>query len=996
MAAASYFSGGRLQDEDYLESQAREVESGIVKLQSRIRGFLVRFHRDFAVNVSRDSLSDRREVTRTLHLGRRKAEVVGTSHEHSTENIGDPVEDVDDNLKSAKPPLRNPGFAEKKVSDVPDGWLVARTSNGDPFFFQTETSYSTWMHPHQHDANYLFGADFDICWAWKKWLAHRTAGVSHSDTMTPTIGELAVHFRATEGCDEPFTRSLWWRESGPSSLNGSLCEVCRHIDFDALLHTVNAWGQTSAIPLGSLRSIANKLHCAFCRLVSRTAFPVINGVLMNLDELGGRCNLIQNQEWESFSTRIRTVYLNLEIPARQDPWKRAPLSIPFGRIHQILRNEETRPPEQKYNDSRLVKDQIDVELVKAWLNTCEQRHQSILCESSLPYPSFVPPEATDVYSKWTRIKQPCQPLPLSDDPLALTLIDVQLSCLVNTKPGVRYIALSYVWGGPQPFQNTKSRNQMLHTPGTVSAEDAAIPQTIRDAMKIVGMLGERYLWVDSLCIVQDSTRGKMEQISNMGNIYSCAILTVVAAHGSSCHAGLPGVQPGSRNSTQHTEEIQGMLLSNELNYLHEIMSESVWNTRAWTYQERELSKRCLFFTKNCVYFSCNQMVCKEDSGLRNVGLWSEKHKRVRAERHPIWNNYRRAVKKFTQRTFTFDEDVINAFEGIVSLLQPAFKSDFLYGLPETELDVALLWQPASGIRRRIDKSTGEPLFPSWSWAGWVGEIDYVWTDHLLDDLSRVQWQVHSADEQGYVTSDQLRAPNCGKHGTWGRVEAPGSNRQVTGTPAYYQPEYPDVWCLHPTAPKEARLAHPLLLPGAHELRFKAQTAMLEIVAKTHTTHPFGNDALSCCNYSQHIRCPVKIISTDGFVAGTVYVPAHIMGTLTNKPYEFVCLSRRRGWYGDTIGHDLYAKYEGEDTYPQPRDDFEGVPQHPTLYPGQYQITKTQDKYDHTRFNKNKPWPLYNVMLIERKGDLAFRVAIGIVHVTAFLQAKPVERLIILA
>jgi hypothetical protein len=993
MAAASYWNEEallRTMDEEYLESQARDIDREVLRLQARIRGFLFRFHAGSVTRVPGHSFAGRGQVAKIQRLGC-KVGVDGAYHDQSTSSDGGPEKNVDDDLGYAEAALDDPDFAEKKIDDLPDGWVAACTRDGNPFFVETETSNSSWTHPRQSDASLLFGADFSISWAWKQYFAHDKPRSSPSALRTPTIGELAVYFRAIEGRVESGYRPRWWRESDPSCPSQPLCEVCRHINFDALFHTVDAWRGTSAIPLGSLRSIANKTHCAFCRLVAKTASPGSGDLFRILDEGRTiiRCNLTPNEEFSQFSTRIRTVHLNLQFPKQENPQR----SFGPGRIHQILRGKE-RPPEQKYNDSRLVKDQIDVGLVKSWLQLCERQHQSMLSEPGYIYPSLTPPEVTDIHNPSTGIKQPCQPVPLLDNSLELTTIDVQLRCLVNTEPDVRYIALSYVWGGPQPFQNTKTRGKELYTPGAVSAEDTAIPQTIRDAIKFVGMLGERYLWVDSLSIIQDSTREKMEQISNMGNIYSRAVLTLVAAHGDSCHAGLPGVRPGSRKTAQHAEQIEGMLLSNELRYMHEIVEDSIWNTRGWTYPERELSKRCLVFTEKLVYFSCNQMVCKEDSGLRNVSRWGEKHVRVRAERHPIWNNYRRAVKKFTKRTFTFDSDVINAFEGIVSLLQPAFKCDFLYGLPETELDVALLWQPKSAIRRRIDKSTGQPIFPSWSWAGWVGEIDYVWTQHLLDDLSRVQWQVQSTKKKEYLTSNQLRAPQSGQHGIWEYVLSTGKN---DGGPSYYyQPEHPDIWCLHPTAAKEARLPRSLLLPGTHELRFKAQTAMLRIVVKPHIVVPVFYVPLSPCTHSRHICCPVEIISVDNFVAGTVYIPAHIMGTLTSEPREFVCLSRRRGYRGDTIGQEIYAKYQGCDTYPQPKDDFKEVPKHPTLYPGHYRIEWAQDKYDHSRYNQNKPWPLYNVMLIERKGNLAFRVATGIVHVTAFLEAGPVEKLIILA
>jgi hypothetical protein len=60
------------------------------------------------------------------------------------------------------------------------------------------------------------------------------------------------------------------------------------------------------------------------------------------------------------------------------------------------------------------------------------------------------------------------------------------------------------------------------------------------------MIGERYLWVDSLCIVQDDPQEKHGQIANMDAIYGNAILTINAAAGQDANAGLPGVRPLSR------------------------------------------------------------------------------------------------------------------------------------------------------------------------------------------------------------------------------------------------------------------------------------------------------------------------------------------------------------------------------------------------------------------------------------------------------------------
>jgi hypothetical protein len=524
-------------------------------------------------------------------------------------------------------------------------------------------------------------------------------------------------------------------------------------------------------------------------------------------------------------------------------------------------------------------------------------------------------------------------------------------------------------------------------PHSISLNNDTIPYTIRDAIRLVALLGEEYLWVDSLCICQDDMDNKMRQIGNMSNIYSQAILTIVAAYGESAHAGLPGVRPFSRNSIQHTELVQNILLANETPHLDEILRQSYWSTRGWTYPENELSRRCLIFGENQVYFRCNRNEFKEDSGFRDVARGKNRALRIRGEKHPIWNSYRRAVKNFTKRAFSDERDVVHAFQGVASLLQPAFKGNFLFGLPETELDAALLWQPYSSARRRIDNTTGSPLFPSWSWAGWVGEIRYLWSRHLLDDLSRVEWQYTDCTQGqiGFCSSDELRAPKSGRHSTWEYVRP-----RSRGTPYYYQPEKPNLWCLHPVATKDDRHDHILIQPNSHHLTFKAYVATFCIS----TTHKdFSPDPVASCTPDAHILCPFSILDRDGFAAGAIYLPGHESTIRSNQKYEIVCLSRRRSDFGpDSYGDDV-----GGSPQPPPEDDFKDIPGHVTIYPVLGALfLAAKLTYDPRRYNMYKPWPLYNVMLIRREKDVAYRVAIGLMHVTAFLQAQPVKKLITLA
>jgi hypothetical protein len=83
------------------------------------------------------------------------------------------------------------------------------------------------------------------------------------------------------------------------------------------------------------------------------------------------------------------------------------------------------------------------------------------------------------------------------------------------------------------------------------------------------------------------------------------------------------------------------------------------------------------------------------------------------------------VNQYTCRKFTFERDIIDALDGLFSSLRTVEDEAFICALPETLLDTALLWQPKGPLRRRKPLLDGR-MIPSWSWAGWVGNIGYPW------------------------------------------------------------------------------------------------------------------------------------------------------------------------------------------------------------------------------------------------------------------------------
>jgi hypothetical protein len=78
----------------------------------------------------------------------------------------------------------------------------------------------------------------------------------------------------------------------------------------------------------------------------------------------------------------------------------------------------------------------------------------------------------------------------------LLLLDTHDMCVVKAPDSCRYVALSYVWGQTRFLLLTTENQPILECPG--SLEDREIPRTIREALSLTKMLGERYPWVDAL------------------------------------------------------------------------------------------------------------------------------------------------------------------------------------------------------------------------------------------------------------------------------------------------------------------------------------------------------------------------------------------------------------------------------------------------------------------------------------------------------------------
>lgn len=524
-------------------------------------------------------------------------------------------------------------------------------------------------------------------------------------------------------------------------------------------------------------------------------------------------------------------------------------------------------------------------------------------------------------------------------------------------------------------------------------DDQRLPRTITDAMLLVSRFDERYLWVDSLCIMQDDAENKHDQIALMDVIYQKAILTIVAVSGKNAGAGLPGVRVGSRNVLQYIEHIQGLVLVNSLTTPSYSVDQSIWNARAWTYQEWKLSRRVLIRADEQISFKCDHVSCWEDEIEPEFRLnetdpgfearsWAL-NRNYSLDRLPLtgqinFRMYGKAVEVYTPRSLSFSSDALNAFSGMMNYLRPIMRGGFVYGLPETELDEALLWQPMGLLTRRRHPNNGSAIFPSWTWAGWVGSVNY-----LYDDIfSEITWW--ATDNEGF-SSEEFRYPNECRHQNDGKWE----HRHAAFEHYYVHSDEPDTFYLHPTALETERSPRLRIDTASGNLRFWALSAYFSITGEHNIFTSVGNT--DSCNDGSHIVCLLSIFDREGLLAGTVRVPGSIASDLANVKHNFILLSRTR-----LRGKNLYE----QDPLEIEKQSFanwslDHKPPEIDQYDTASEFSQPKFAFDHTRYDAEKFFCVYNVMLVEWKDGVAYRLGLGWVHIDAFHQAFPEKKLIVL-
>lgn len=347
--------------------------------------------------------------------------------------------------------------------------------------------------------------------------------------------------------------------------------------------------------------------------------------------------------------------------------------------------------------------------------------------------------------------------------------DDQIAARLMASNGLRakYVALSHCWGEDPSLTLTTTAATIRERQSGIRWEQ--LPKTFRDAVLITKGLGIRYLWIDSLCIIQEDMLDWEEESAKMASTYSNCYLNLAATHACNGTGGclsrrwtpnwfkdhsnaiLSKRRPVISQKICVRGEATGVFVRNSLDVAHAQCTSDLAHdfpldqmapllSRAWCYQERLLSPRTVHFHSSEMIWHCMEAVSCECGSLDNTMAVIEYLGRSTFPKYTfrlldtddesddshhsfqvdLWLTM---VHQYSKMRLTHSDDILPALGGVaLRFKQRVNPGRYLAGLWEYELAICLLWQVysnpgANPSRTNVDtRRPARYRAPTWSWA----------------------------------------------------------------------------------------------------------------------------------------------------------------------------------------------------------------------------------------------------------------------------------------
>ncbi|RSM20711.1 hypothetical protein CDV31_000398 [Fusarium ambrosium] len=316
--------------------------------------------------------------------------------------------------------------------------------------------------------------------------------------------------------------------------------------------------------------------------------------------------------------------------------------------------------------------------------------------------------------------------------------------LYETSPSERgsYACLSHCWGKHQIIRTT--RDNFTHHKGEIPWVE--LSTTFKDAIEFSSHLGIEFIWIDSLCIIQDDTPDWEREAVKMAEYYSNADVTLAAT---ASPDGTVGFYP-SRLARDEPLDIEGvdkqgrpyhLVARTHIRHPYEPSRDETFNggtyefplmTRGWVHQEHVLSRRFLHFGPRELIWECQSLTTRQCGGTPARPIVRERTTQLLSVSKPnldlkdqmvmlkLWYQNLRSI---TSLDLTYIQDRLPVMAGIASQLSKERRGQYLAGLWEDSLVSDLCWQTFGDGRERPETLKN---VPTWSWGSVSGPIAGPW------------------------------------------------------------------------------------------------------------------------------------------------------------------------------------------------------------------------------------------------------------------------------
>ncbi|KAK4222696.1 heterokaryon incompatibility protein-domain-containing protein [Podospora fimiseda] len=310
---------------------------------------------------------------------------------------------------------------------------------------------------------------------------------------------------------------------------------------------------------------------------------------------------------------------------------------------------------------------------------------------------------------------------------------------------LRYIALSHPWGDGARHNHfcTTWENFISRLHDGISVSD--LPNTFRDAILVTRALGIKYIWIDSLCIIQGVDGDFNREAKFMETVFSSAYCVVAASQARGTSSGFLSNAPRRRDFIAlgtRPDRTETVYLCQPIDDFQSHIIDGHLNKRGWVLQERALAQRTIYFAEAQTYFECgrgvrcetltrmtnNQAAFLGDPNFPQLALTSTKGAQIRV--------YESLYKTYSRLEFSKPSDRPIAIAGLEQRLVAAFNTHGGYGVFDGDFfGRSLLWKRDSDDgMKKIDFSAGQMIemparksyrVPSWSWMAYEGPITFM-------------------------------------------------------------------------------------------------------------------------------------------------------------------------------------------------------------------------------------------------------------------------------